>query len=513
MALGRETPRQRMIGILYLVLLALLALNVPDSILDAFKNINNSLETSKSNVSNAVQQLFTAFENTKLKEEPERAKPIYDKAKKAQAIIGELNQYIGSLKEEFVKQGGGYDEEKGDLAQRENEDISPNLMINEKKGTALKDKINTTRTKLLALLTPEEQKMVSFSLEAKDPEKSVNGKKSWEEINFGSGTPLTAAMTILTKIQTDAQNAESDVVKIILGKMDQAVVNLDKFAAVAVAPTSYLVQGQPYKAEVFLTASDSKSEPAISVNGSSLQVVDGKGVYSVNTSREGIFTWTGVVKVKQTDGSYKEYRTPQQTYQVARPSAVVSPDKMNVLYIGVNNPISVSAPGTPTDKVHVNLSGGGGSISSAGAGKYNVKVSSPGTARISVSAEVAPGKTQTLSSTEFRVKRIPDPIAKFAGKTGGSMATVALKAQNALFAKLDNFDFDASFRVTKFTMIIAKPRADAIVLSTSGGQLSSSMSSALNGIVPGTRVIFDNIVAVGPDGTPRQLNAVALTAN
>jgi gliding motility-associated protein GldM len=511
MALGRETPRQRMIGILYLVLLALLALNVPDSILDAFKNINNSLETSKSNVNTAVQQLFAAFENTKLKEEPARAKPIYDKAKKAQAIIGELDKYILSLKEEFVKQGGGYDEEKGDLVKRENEDISPNLMINEKKGTVLKDKINDTRAKLLALLTPEEQKMVSFSLEAKNPEKSVNGKKSWEEINFGSGTPLTAAMTILTKIQTDAQNAESDVVKIILGKMDQAVVNLDKFAAVAVAPTSYLVQGQPYKAEVFLTASDSKSEPAISVNGSSLQIVDGKGVYSVPTNREGIFSWTGVIKVKQTDGSFKEYRTPQQSYQVARPSAVVSPDKMNVLYIGVNNPISVSAPGTPTDKVRVSMSGG--SISSAGAGKYNVRVSSPGTARISVSAEVAPGKTQTLSSTEFRVKRIPDPIAKFAGKTGGSMATVALKAQNALFAKLDNFDFDASFKVTKFTMILAKPRADAIVLSTSGGQLSSSMSSALNGIVPGTRVIFDNIVAVGPDGTSRQLNAVALTAN
>lgn len=511
MALGRETPRQRMIGILYLVLLALLALNVPDSILDAFKNINNSLETSKSNVNTAVQQLFAAFENTKLKEEPARAKPIYDKAKKAQAIIGELDKYILSLKEEFVKQGGGYDEEKGDLVKRENEDISPNLMINEKKGTILKDKINETRSKLLALLTPEEQKMVSFSLEAKNPEKSVNGKRSWEEINFGSGTPLTAAMTILTKIQTDAQNAESDVVKIILGKMDQAVVNLDKFAAVAVAPTSYLVQGQPYKAEVFLTASDSKSEPAISVNGSALQIVDGKGVYSVPTNREGIFSWTGVIKVKQTDGSFKEYRTPQQTYQVARPSAVVSPDKMNVLYIGVNNPISVSAPGTPTDKVRVSMSGG--SISSAGGGKYNVRVSSPGTARIAVSAEVAPGKTQTLSSTEFRVKRIPDPIAKFAGKTGGSMATVALKAQNALFAKLDNFDFDATFKVTKFTMIIAKPRADAIVLSTSGGQLSSSMSSALNGIVPGTRVIFDNIVAVGPDGTSRQLNAVALTAN
>ena len=510
MAYGRETPRQRMINILYLVLLALLALNVPDSILDAFKNINNSLETSKSNVNTSVDQLFTAFESTKLKEEPDRAKPIYDKAKKAQSIIGELDQYINEIKEDFVKQGGGYNEKTGDLTMRENADIAPSTLIRGKKGAELKEKINSTREQLLALLTPEEQQSVSFSLEANDPERPAGGKRNWEEVNFGSGTPLTAAMTILTKIQTDAQNAESDVVKLILGQMDQAVVNLDKFAAVAVAPTSYLVQGQPYTAEVFLTASDSKSQPDITVNGSALQIVDGKGVYQVPTNQEGIFTWSGLVKVQQTDGTIKEYRTPEQTSQVARPSAVVSPDKMNVLYIGVNNPISVSAPGTPTDKVNVSMSGG--SISGS-AGKYNVRVSSPGTARISVSAEVAPGKTQTLSSTEFRVKRIPDPTAQFAGKTGGSMATVALKAQNALFAKLDNFDFDATFKITKFSMIIAKPRADAIVLSTSGNNLSSAMRSALNGITPGTRVIFDNIIAVGPDGTPRQLNAVALSAN
>jgi len=510
MASGKETPRQRMINILYLVLLALLALNVSDTLLDAFKNINDSLETSKSNVNNSVEQLFTSFESTKLKEEPERAKPIYEKAKQARSIIAELNQYINSIKADFEEQGGGYDEVTGDLVHRKNVDISPDIMINKKKGVELKNLINSTREKLIALLGPEEKENISFSLEANDLKKKVNGKSKWEEINFGSGIPLTAAMTILTKIQTDAQNAESDVVKLILGKMDQAVVNLDQFAAVAVAPTSYLIQGQPYNAEVFLTAYDSKSDPTISVNGTNLQVVNGKGVYSVPTSKEGSYSWTGTIQVKQTDGTIKEYKTPEQRFQVARPSAVVSPDKMNVFYIGVNNPVSVSAPGIPPDKIRVSMTGG--SISSSG-GKYNVKVTSPGTAKVIVSAELAPGKTQTLSSTDFRVKRIPDPMAKFAGKTGGTMSSVALKAQNAVFASLDNFDFDAKFNVTKFSMIIAKPRADAIVLSTSGNKLSASMRSALNGISPGTRLIFDNIIAVGPDGSPRQLNAVALTAN
>src|SRR5690606_19751729 len=138
----------RMINILYLVLLALLALNVPNSILDAFKNINDSLETSKSNVDNSVEQLFTAFESTKLKEEPERAKPIYEQAKKARALVDELNQYINSLKQEFVQQGGGYDEETGDLVRRGNADIAPHVMINGKKGAELKEKINATRENL-----------------------------------------------------------------------------------------------------------------------------------------------------------------------------------------------------------------------------------------------------------------------------------------------------------------------------------------------------------------------------
>ncbi|HYK75496.1 MAG TPA: gliding motility protein GldM, partial [Daejeonella sp.] len=351
MAGGKESTRQKMINIMYLVLLAMLALNVSDTILNAFKNLNDSLETSKTNVHNSVSQLFSAFENTKLKDEPLRAKPIYEKAQQAKAISDELNNHVEGLKKQFVTAGQGYDKETGDLVERSNLDIAPGIMINNKKGKELKEKINATRERLINLLEPQDRSLVTFSLEAKDPAKPVDGKRTWEEINFGEGTPLTAAMTILTKIQADVKNAESDVVKKIFGKMDQAIVNLDQFAAVAVAPTSYIIAGQPYTAEVFLTAYDSRSNPSITVGGSSLQVKDGKGLYSVNTSNEGLFSWTGTVRVKQTDGTVKEYKTAEQKYQVSRPSAVVSPDKMNVFYIGVPNPVSVSAPGIPKENL------------------------------------------------------------------------------------------------------------------------------------------------------------------
>lgn len=508
MAGGKESARQKMINIMYLVLLAMLALNVSDTILNAFKNINDSLETSRTNVDNSVTQLFTSFENTKLKEEPARAKPIYERAKQAQAIASELNSYIEELKKQFTTAGQGISEETGDLVERSNLDIAPNIMINQKKGDELKEKINATREKLLALLDPKDRASVTFSLEAKDPEKRISGKKDWAEINFGEGTPLTAAMTILTKIQSDVKNAESDVVKRIFGKMDQAVVNLDQFAAVAVAPTSYVIQGQPYTAEVFLTAYDSKSNPSISVNGSSLSVKDGRGVYQT-TASEGVHSWRGTIRVKQTDGTYKTYTTPEQKFQVARPSAVVSPTKMNVLYIGVPNPVAVSAPGIPKENLKVSMSGG--SLSGS-AGNYVATVSSPGAAKITVSADIN-GKSQTIGATDFRVKRIPDPIAKFAGKTGGKMPSVVIKSQDKLFAILENFDFDANFKVTRFNLIVQKPRADAAQYQTNGNTLSSEMRSAMAGVTPGSTVVFYNIMAVGPDGSQRELNSIALTAN
>ena len=157
MAGGKETPRQRMIGILYLVLLGLVALNVPDSLLNAFKNISDSLNASKTNVSTGIDKTFDAFEKTKLKEQPERAKPFYDKAKEASKVAEDLNTYVESLKKQLIDESGGYDEKIDDYKGRDNLDVSANLMINHKKGEELRQKIEQTRSKLVSLLSPEDR--------------------------------------------------------------------------------------------------------------------------------------------------------------------------------------------------------------------------------------------------------------------------------------------------------------------------------------------------------------------
>ncbi|MDR3693235.1 gliding motility protein GldM [Mucilaginibacter sp.] len=509
MAGGKQTPRQRMIGIMYLVLLGLIALNVPDSLLDAFKNITQSLDKSKENVTKGIDDTYSTFEATKLKEQHDRAFPIYQRAKKASEIAKALNDYVQSLREQLVAEGGGINPVINDVDARDNLDISPRIMITNKKADELKDKINDTRQQLLNLLTPKEQEGISFSLNAVDPPPSLGVSKNWQDAYFGDGIPLGATLTTLAKIQTDTKNAENEVVKKILGRMDQAVVTLDKFQGVAVAPTSYIIAGQPYTADIFLTAYDSKANPTITINGSPVQAIDGKGKYTINTSSEGVFTYSGDIAVKGPDG-VKHYPLPTQTYQVARPSAVVSPDKMNVLYIGLPNPMSVSAPGIPKEALRLSMTGG--SINGSN-GHYIATVSSIGEARINVSGEITKGKVSQLGTSIFRVKRIPDPKAQFAGKSGGNTSAANIRAQDRLFARLDNFEFDAKFNVTRFTLMIAKPRQDVISLSATGSELTSAMKSFMNNVTPGTTVVFKDIIAVGPDGSQRGLDPIVLSAN
>lgn len=508
MAALNETPRQKMMGILYLVLLGIAATTVTDHVLDAFRNLTVSLETSTRNVQSTVSSTFSTFEATKLKNDPVRAQPVYERAKKVREYSADLDKYINDIKEVFIKEGGGIDEASGDVKARADIAISPRIMINQKRASELRKKIEDTRTKILASLDEKEREGLKLALNAQDPPKKSGIKTSWEEDNFGDGIPLTAAMTALTKIQADLKNTESDVVKKILGEVDQAVINLDRFEAVAVAPSSYILIGQQYKADVFLTASSSTSNPEILIGGQKLNVSNGKGLYTAAATSEGEKKWGGIIRIKQTDGTMKEYKLPDQSYMVAKPSATVSPTKMNVFYIGLPNPVSVSAPGIPKEKVHVSMSSG--SITGSN-GNYVVTVSQPGKVNVTVSGEFEKGKNVVLGTTEFRIKRIPPPRVKFGNKSGGTLSVGAMKAQNRIFAVLEDFDFDAPFTISHFTMFINQPRKDIQVLESNNNSLTPAMIAAMGGIVSGTRVTFDYVNATGPDGMKRQLDPITFT--
>jgi gliding motility-associated protein GldM len=507
MAGGKETARQKMIGIMYLVLLAMLALNVSDLVLKAFKNINDSLNTSKENVGNNITQLLRNYESTKAKESGDNLLKL-NRAKEAQKVGEDLIKYIDGIQAKIA--ADGFDE-NGDLVQKNNLDIGQNIMGNDtqnKEGKQLQAKINEAGKKLAALLQADEGKP-TFVLQAADPAKPKAGEpKTWTGNNFGEGVPLVAFRTILTMIQNDTKNMEADIINKILA--DKPIVVLDQFEAVAVAPSSYIIQGQPYKAEIYLTASDSKSSPDVSVNGSKVPTENGKGVYTGGTSSVGSFTWKGTIRVKERNGNIKTYETKPQTYQVAKPSASVSSDKLNVIYAGIPNPFTISAPGFPD----VNASISGGSLSGSG-GKYMINV--PGSLigkEVTINVTGKNGTTTLpLGASRFRVKGIPDPVAKFAGKKGGIMSANKMASTDQVVGELENFEFDLPVKVVKFQVTVMRPRQDPMPFYCTGDNFSSAAKAAIGSLPFGSKVFIENVMADVPGRGSVALNSMVFTIN
>ncbi len=505
---GKETPRQKMIGMMYLVLTALLALNVSDQVLHAFKIVRDGLEVTNTAFESKNQIQYKAFDKA-LKDFPGKTKPFYDKAMVAKKLCGELDKYILELKTEMITKGGNIDPETGDILNNKDLDVSAEMMITEKKGEALKKKILDTRASLMNLVDAKDRATFVLGLNPQDPKGNVDhGSQTWESEQF-EGVPLTAAVTLMSKLQNEVHNAESDVVTYLLKSIDATDFKFDQLNAVAVASSSYVLQGQPYKAEVFLTASDSRQDPEVYVGGGRLPTEDGKGTYTGNTSSEGIKTWFGIIKVKNpATGEVTEYKTPEQTYQVAKPTAVVAADKMNVFYIGVDNPVSISAPGIPKERIRPSISNG--TITGSN-GAYIVRVTNQGEANVTVNGEVEKGKNAILGSAKYRVKIVPSPIAKFGGLTSGAMNKGTATAQGFVSAVMDNFDFDVKFNVNKFKMIVVKKGQDTKILDAASNALTGEMIAAIKTLNPGDRFLIDDIQAKGPDGTNRKLGVVAIS--
>lgn len=500
MAGGKETPRQKMIGIMYLVLMAMLALNVSNTVLDAFKTVRDGLEKSNDNMNDRLKFIMTLFQNY-YNNAPKKAEINFNKAKEAKKIGDGIVDEIQKLKTELITMTDGLDE-RGDLKKRDDLGISHKQLVEKKKGDELQMKIEEAAKKMSALLTNESPKSIGLELEWPKINPSTKTEQSWSEYNFGEGKPLTSTITLLSKFQNDAKNAEAYVINKLYQETTGGGV-VDSYKAVAVAKSSYILAGQTYEADVFLTASSSSIPITATVNGSALPTVSGIATYKSGGTKEGVYKWTGTVSFKDpTDGTIKSFTTDPIEYQVARPSAVVSPDKMNVFYMGVPNPVSVSAPGIAKEKLKLSVNGG--TITGAN-GNYIIKVSGGTEATVTVSAEIEKGKSQILGATKFRIKKVPNPIATFATKASGQISSSTARSINQLEAELKDFDFDLKFKVIKFNVFITRPRQDPLFYTSNDGSFNASIKQNISGLNPGDMLNFQNIVVAGEDGTTRSL--------
>lgn len=540
MAGGKLSPRQKMINMMYLVLLALLAMNVSNEVLNAFHMVNEGLQTSNMSLQGKNTGIYTAFDK-QMQQDANKAKPFYDKAKVAQKACDTLYSILDKYKKEIITKAE-LDEETGDLKRREDLDIATRLFVEEGdggnlRGIALQKKIRETREVLKGLIDEKDRAGFKLPLTDSISRSRDNKKAAWEYAAFNH-VPATAALTILSKFENDVIASEGAVIEYLIKKIGETDFKFTDLTAKIIAPSSYILDGSPYKADVFLAAFNSTQNPEIFLgplggfkknpDGSyearedittplppgysdkAMQAEGGFGKYSTVGAGIGEKTYTGVIRVKNPKGGYKFYPF-EGKYQTAPKAVVVSPTKMNVLYIGVDNPMEVSVPGVSQNDVGASIVGAGTLAKDpTNPSNYIAKVTSVGKCKISVTAKMD-GKVQPMGDKEFRIKRIPDPVPTLGGKLrGGNTQPGAIKAQSGVVALLENFDFEARFNVVSFQMVFSS-KGEIFKAEATGPIFNANMKSFLDRAKPKDIIFIDEIKVVGPDNQPRKLGQIAFT--
>ena len=362
-----------------------------------------------------------------------------------------------------------------------------------------------------------------MGIDTSDPkEKSDDPSENYWETSKFYHNPIVATVTVLSQLQNQVQNAESQVVTTLLSSFSSEDFKFDTLAGKVIPKSTVIVQGGIYTADLFVAAFSTTDNPLIYIGegydtikheltGKIDSVPVSKGVGSLEIPGSGIGSkkYSAIIKVKTPTGEYKSYPIKDIEYTVTQPMAVVSPTKMNVMYIGVENPLDISVSGFTDDKVSATISQG--SLSKSGKG-WVAKVSTAGEATISVSAKDAEGKAKSMGQSKFRVKRVPDPVAKVAGKKEGMIPKNLLAAQTGVVADLENFDFDLRFTIKGFT-VSATIKGFEQVKASPSNVLTSEQKELINRVDKGQKVYFDEIKAVGPDGSKRSLSPIIFKLN
>ncbi len=503
----KETPRQKMIGMMYLFLTAMLAINVSGEILDAFSIIDNGLKKTINTFEEKNKSTYSDFRNA-LEANPKKVKASWDKAeiirRKSDSLCAKLEQ----LKKLMVKKADGEEFDMKNIKSKDNIDIPAEVMIVGRKGAKLKQQINDYRETILGMIDPKDSTLrhaIATTLNTSNPEnKGIDATKyTWESLRFAH-IPLIGAVTLLSKLQTDVRNTESDVINYLFNQIEAESFKFNKLKAEVFAPSNYILKGDVYKAQVFLTAIDTTQNPRVFVQDRELMnFEDGRAIFTEKTSKVGERKWGGVLVYKSPSGIEKRLEF-SSSYTVAEPNVVVSPTKMNVFYMGVDNPVSISAPGFAADKVRATMTNG--QLIKKG-NEYIARPKVVGRlAKVSVEANFD-GKWRHLHTVDFRVKPIPDPIAKVAGKSGGKIKKNLLLAQSGVEAVLDNFDFDLKFNIKSFT-VSTIVKGYTVDKHSNSARFTNEQLRMIKGSRRNQKVYIEDIKAVGPDGTTRNLPTI-----
>lgn len=522
MSIPKE-PRQLMINVMYIVLTALLALNVSAAVFNAFEMVEKGLKQSTVSMEDANSTLPDAIaERAKKKDEYQ----VYaDRAKVARTYSKEFTEYIENIIDTLIDQSGDMNGkvDRGDsielngawvLKGKRDYSATTRVLSDGPKGEELKAKIAEYHLKFVELIDTVDrvayESKIPLQVDDEAWKRDLMVRKNWSDFTFNH-MPLTATLPIFRKFQNDAKAAESTVLNYLMGKVGGDDVVLDKYTIVSAPKKTYIIKGDKFESDLFLSAAASSkvnTKIEIFVGGRKLAMKDGVAKLIMPGNTTGRKTYNATVRVTNpVTNEVKEYKKSFE-YEVGERSVAISAIKMNVFYIGVDNPVEVSAAGISSNKMTVNITGGGGSMTRNADGTYNVKVTQPTKkgefAYVNVTAPGIEG-----SKKAFRVKRIPTPVVKLGRKLGGAISTGEFKLNRGLIPTLEGFDFDAKCNVVGYRLVRAPRRDDPKVSENKGGKYNAKTQDLVNAAKAGDRYFYENVKCKCPgDKYAREVNSL-----
>jgi gliding motility-associated protein GldM len=521
-----------MINMMYLVLTALLALNVSAEILNAFKTVNHSITTSNDVVTGKNNLTYAAFDKALNDQQTKDNAAIWaPKAKQIQTISNSMYTTIDGMKH-LLKVESQYEIDK-DGKEKFNDanlDAATRVFDKDGKGKILYDSLAEYKKQMIAVLNPNApdiarnpvlQKEVAraqadfekqLPLDLTVPVSQTGAAKSGDDVkdwvtNYFHMTPTIAAITILSKFQNDVKNSEAQMVDYCYKQIGSVKVVYNQFEAFAGTNATYLMPGDELEIQAGIGAFSAAAKPDITINGAR-QTLNADGVADYKTKVEGTGEHSVTVNIAYTKPDGTTATIPKVIkYTVGMPSgASIFLEKMNVVYIGVANPMTISGGSVGAEKVHITFASPGATITKTTGDHYEARATTPGMAKIIVNAA---GKNFEFP---IRVKNLPLPAGFIGSKKGGSISAAEFKAIGGLIARLEDSDFEAPFKVVSYKIgAIGGSISGYSQADNNGNRWSGNAANLVQRASPGTQIFFDEIRVVGPDGKQREITPMVFS--
>ena len=504
------SPRQKMINLMYVVLMAMLALNVSNEVLNGFSIVEESLNRTTENAAKENLAIYEDFDQ-QMQANPQKVREWYEKAQRVKLASDSLYNLAAELKQAIAYEADGSDGNPSSIINKEDLEAANQVMLapGRGRGESLKQAIDIYRENILKMVADTaQQRRIASDLTTEVPSTGLG--KNWQEYMFES-MPAAAAVTLLSKLQSDVRNAEKEVLHTLVQNIDVKDIRVNALDAFVIPNSQTIVRGDKFSAHIVMAAVDTTQVPEIYIGNQKMNLQD--GLYETVCGRTGDFTLTGYIQTINGNGDAIR-RDFSQKYTVVDPSATVSADLMNMLYAGYSNPISISVPGVPLNKISATMTNG--TLTPTGPGKYIARPTKIGEDATITVMSTNTGRPQQMGQFTFRVRRLPDPTPYIDMKDekgnplrfkGGGLAKVSLMSIDGIGAAIDDGILDIGFRVLSFETVFYDNMGNAVPMIGEGDKFSARQKETFRKLARNRRFYISNVKAIGPDGIERTLKA------